>query len=266
MNILVVNDDGWGTAGIRLLAREMTKLGKVTVVAPDGARSGFGACLTTGKGLFLQRIDERDLNGAEVYITNGTPADCVKLARDVLFRDGKIDLVVSGINHGTNVGINTIYSGTMGACFCAAEHDIPAIGWSINSHAMDVDLHWLQPMLAEVTQHLIDEGFAPRMCYNINAPVGEIEGIQWTRQGRCHWEKEMEPGAPSRQTGGVASAEEGSAPITNQQSPITNQLYYLAGVFVNDEPEAQDTDLWAVDHQKIAITPCSIDFTYYEAL
>ena len=248
LNILVVNDDGWGTAGIRLLAKEMTKSGTVTVVAPDGPRSGFGACLTTGKGLFLHKIDERDLNGAEVYITNGTPADCVKLARDVLFRDGKIDLVVSGINHGTNVGINTIYSGTMGACFCAAEHDIPAIGWSINSHAMDVDLHWLQPMLAEVTQHLIDEGFAPRMCYNINAPIGEIEGIQWTRQGRCHWEKEMEP-------------------VANEQSQDTNdQLYQLAGVFVNDEPEAEDTDLWAVDHQKISVTPCSIDFTYYEAL
>jgi 5'-nucleotidase len=130
---------------------------------------------------------------------------------------------------------------------------------------MDVDLHWLQPMLAEVTQHLIDEGFAPRMCYNINAPVGEIEGIQWTRQGRCHWEKEME----------LITNQQ--SPITNQQSPITPslegraeerfpQLYQLAGVFVNDEPESQDTDLWAVDHQKIAITPCSIDFTYYEAL
>ncbi len=249
MNILVVNDDGWGTAGIRLLAREMTKLGKVIVVAPDGPRSGFGACLTTGKPLFLNPIDERDLNGAEVYVTNGTPADCVKLARDVLFKDEPLDLVASGINHGTNVGINTIYSGTMGACFCAAEHDIPAIGWSINSHAMDVDLHWLQPMIAELTRHLLDEGFPPRLCYNINAPVGEIEGIQWTRQGRCHWEKEMEPITPP--SGGRGAGRGG---------------FQLAGVFVNDEPEAEDTDLWAVDHRKIAITPCSIDFTCYEAL
>lgn len=252
LNIVVTNDDGWGTAGIRLLAREMTKLGHVTVVAPDGPRSGSGAGITVGKNITLRRVEEHDLNGAEVYVTNGTPADCIKLARDVLFRDKTIDLVVSGINHGTNAGINTIYSGTMGACFGAAEHNIPAIGWSINSHELDVDLHWLQPMLCEVTQHLLDEGFAPRMCYNINAPVGEIEGMQWTRQCRCHWEKEMAP-----------------VPATTNDKlvndPMVNE-FTLAGDFVNDEPEATDTDVWAVDHQQLAITPVSVDMTYYEAL
>lgn len=245
LNIVVVNDDGWGSAGIRLLAREMTKLGHVTVLAPDGPRSGNSSAITVTTHLSLRRVDEHDLNGAEVYVTNGTPADCIKLARDVLFRDRTIDLVVSGINHGSNAGINTIYSGTMGACFVAAEHDIPAIGWSINSHEMDVDLHWLQPMLCEVTKHLLDEGFAPRMCYNINAPVGEIEGLQWTRQCRCHWEKEMVP----------------------VELPTTDcREFKLAGDFVNDEPEATDTDVWAVDHQRLAITPVSVDMTCYEAL
>ena len=247
MNIVVVNDDGWGTAGIRLLAYEMTKLGQVTVVAPDGPRSGSGAGITVGKNLTLRRIKENDLNGAEVYVTNGTPADCIKLARDVLFRDKQIDLVVSGINHGTNAGINTIYSGTMGACFGAAEHNIPAIGWSINSHEMDVDLHWLQPMLCEITQHLLDEGFKSRMCYNINAPVGEIEGIQWTRQCRCHWEHEMQP-------------------VPDTADSAEGQQFSLAGDFVNDEPDAMDTDVWAVDHQKLAITPTTVDMTEYEAL
>ena len=119
MNIVVVNDDGWGTAGIRLLAKEMTKLGKVTVIAPDSARSGFGAAITVAKPIYLKRIEEHDLNGAEVYVTNGTPADCVKIAFEHLFADQKIDLLVSGINHGSNEAINAMYSGTIGACLVA---------------------------------------------------------------------------------------------------------------------------------------------------
>ena len=182
LNIVVVNDDGWGTAGVRLLAQEMAKIGRVYVIAPDGPRSGKGAAITVNSPITLKRLEEHDLNGDEVYITNGTPADCVKLAREVVLKDKRIDLLVSGINHGSNASVNVIYSGTMGACLVAAEKGIPAIGWSINTHQMDVDLHWLQPFLVQVTQHLLEEGVEPMTCYNINAPVGEIEGIQWTRQ------------------------------------------------------------------------------------
>ena len=121
MNIVVVNDDGWGTAGIRLLAKEMTRLGRVTVVCPDGPRSGYAASITAAKPIYLRKIEEHDLNGAEVYVTSGTPADCVKIAREYLFPDTPIDLVVSGINHGSNAAINAMYSGTIGACLVAAE-------------------------------------------------------------------------------------------------------------------------------------------------
>lgn len=248
MNIVVVNDDGWGTAGIRLLAREMTRLGRVTVVAPDGPRSGYGACISVTEPITLRRVDEHDLNGAEVFVTNGTPADCVKLAREVLFADRQIDLLVSGINHGSNAGINVIYSGTMGACLVAAEKGIPAIGWSINDHHMDVDLHWLQTYLYDVTKHLLDEGFGPRMCYNINAPVGEIEGIRWTRQCNGHWQNEL-----------VAAVD--------QPTPADCLgIWKLAGQFVNEEPDATDTDIWAMEHQLLSITPTTIDLTHYGSL
>lgn len=242
MNIIVVNDDGWGTAGIRLLAKEMTKLGTVTVIAPDGPRSGKGASISVIDPICLRRVEEHDLNGATVYTTNGTPADCVKLAREVLFPATPIDLLVSGINHGSNASVNAMYSGTIGACFVAAEKGIPAVGWSINSHEMDVDLHWLQPFLVEVTQHLIEEGIAPRTVFNINAPVGEIEGIRWTRECMGHWAKELVP-------------IEGEA-----------LTFKLAGEFVNDEPAATDTDIWAMDHQLLAITPLTIDWTAYGSL
>ncbi len=248
MNIVVVNDDGWGTAGIRMLAKEMTKLGKVFVIAPDGPRSGSGACISVTTAITLRRVAEHDLNGAEVYVTNGTPADCVKLAKEVVLKDQPIDLLVSGINHGSNAAINVIYSGTMGACLVAAEKGIPAIGWSIVSHAMDADLHWMQPFLADVTRHLFEEGIAPGTCYNINAPVGEIEGIRWTRQCRGHWANELVEAVDEPLHEGVLSA------------------WRLAGEFINDEPEAQDTDIWAIDHQLLAITPISIDLTDYGSL
>ena len=245
-NIVVVNDDGWGTAGIRLLAKEMTRLGHVTVIAPDGPRSGNGACITVVGSIWLRRVEEHDMNGAEIYVTNGSPADCVKLAREVVLKDQPIDLLVSGINHGSNASINVIYSGTMGACLVAAEKGIPAIGWSINTHQLDVDLHWLQPFLAEVTQHLLDEGFPARTCYNINAPVGEIEGIRWTRQCCGHWANELVP--------------------AEDKPADTLSAWRLAGEFINDEPGADDTDIWALDHQLLSITPTSIDMTEYGLL
>ena len=247
MNIVVVNDDGWGTAGIRMLAREMTKLGQVTVICPDGPRSGYAASISVTTPMYLRRIEEHDLNGAAVYVTNGTPADCIKIAREYLFPDTPIDLVVSGINHGSNAAINALYSGTMGACYVAAEKGIPAIGWSINSHEPDVDLHWLQPFLTEVTQHLYEEGIAPRTVYNINAPIGEIQGIRWTRQCMGHWSNEL----------------------GDLNEPLPEGVlkgWKLAGEFVNDEPAATDTDIWAVDHQLLAITPLTIDWTAYGSL
>ena len=247
MNIVVVNDDGWGTAGIRMLAKEMTKLGSVTVIAPDGPRSGYAASISATKPMYLRRIEEHDLNGAAVYVTNGTPADCIKIAVEELFAGRQIDLVVSGINHGSNAAINAMYSGTMGACYVAAEKGIPAIGWSIDSHAPDVDLHWMQPFLADVTQHLYENGIAPRTCFNINAPVGEIQGIRWARQCIGHWAKEL-------------------VPITDELPQGVTKGWMLGGEFVNDEPSATDTDIWAMEHQLLAITPLTIDWTDYGSL
>ena len=246
MNIVVVNDDGWGTAGIRLLAKEMTQLGQVTVVCPDGARSGKAASISVETPMYVRKIEDHDLNGAEVYVTNGTPADCIKIAREFLFPETPIDLVVSGINHGSNAAINAMYSGTIGACFVAAEKGIPAIGWSIDSHAMDVDLHWLQPFLVEVTKHLYEEGIAPRTIFNINAPVGEIEGMRWTRQCVGHWAKEL-------------------VPLNELPEGVLNG-WKLGGEFINDEPSATDTDIWAMQHQLLAITPLSLDWTDYGSL
>jgi 5'-nucleotidase len=227
------------------LVEAMKPIGKVYVLAPDGARSGFSNAVTATKAVNLRRVEQADKE-IEVYVTSGTPSDCVKLAINVLFKGDKnaIDLIVSGVNHGSNAAINIIYSGTIGACLVAAEHQIPAIGFSIYDNSHESDLQYFRPYLGQLTKHLLDEGIQPGICYNINAPTGPIKGIRWTRQCKSHWEKEMKETE-------LENGEKG---------------YLLSGYMVNDEPEATDTDEWALSHGYISVQPCSPDMTYYAAL
>ena len=242
MRILITNDDGYQAKGIKALVEIMKEFGEVTVIAPKHHQSGMSMAVSLG----FKQIAHKDLGDGWHYV-DATPASCVKFGLNTMFLDNFPDVVVSGINHGINASVNVIYSGTMGACLVAAEKGIPAIGWSINSHKLDVDLHWLQPMIVEVTKHLLEEGFAPQMCYNVNAPVGEIEGIRWTRQCAGHWQNEL-------------------VPIEGELPQGVESGWKLAGEFINDEPDEQDTDIWAVEHQLLAITPTMIDLTEYGAL
>ena len=255
MEILITNDDGWGTKGILTLVRLMLPFGHVTVVAPDGSRSGMSSAISTDRPMTLCRLREEDARTpeeaeavakADVYLTCGTPADCVKLAINALFDgdDSRINLLASGINHGHNASVNILYSGTMGACFVAAEHGFPAIGFSIDDHNPDANFSYFEPYIPEITRHLLDTGFKRPVCYNVNAPVGEIRGVQWARQCSGHWEKELQPHTDDN----------------------GRTIYTLTGSFVNHEPEAEDTDMWCITHNKISIQPVSLDMTAYELL
>ena len=237
MEIVITNDDGWGTGGLLTLIDEMRKLGHVTVVAPDSPRSGHGACISVTKELRLQHITHED--GLDVYTSNGTPADCVKLALEVLFAGRKVDLLVSGINHGNNCSVNIVYSGTMGACFVGAEHGIPAIGFSLDDHAMEADFEYFKPHILPITQMLLQRGFMRNECVNVNAPVGEIVGTKWCRQCAGHWEKEF---------------------LTHTDAD-GGTFYTMTGQYVNEEPDAEDTDMWALAHGYISIQSVSIDLT-----
>ena len=249
MEILITNDDGWGAKGILTLVRILTQLGHVTVVAPDGPRSGMSNAITVTQPIYLRPLN--DLNWgteewhkkATVYTTNGTPSDCVKLAIDVIFNEdsSRIDLLASGINHGSNAGINVIYSGTMGACFVGAEHGIPSIGYSIDDHNPNADFSHMEQYILELTRHLLDEKMPYGVCYNINAPIGPLEGVQWTRQCRGFWSKEM-------------------IETTDEQG---NKCFKLGGEFVNIEPNAEDTDIWAMNNHYLSVHPCTIDQTAY---
>ena len=252
MEILITNDDGWGAKGILTLVRILTQLGHVIVVAPDGPRSGMSNAITVGQPIYLRQIEDTSWGTEEwhknttVYTTNGTPSDCVKLAIDVVFNGDstKIDLLASGINHGSNAGINVIYSGTMGACFVGAEHGIPSIGYSIDDHSADADFSHMERYILELTRHLIDQKMPYGICYNINAPVGALEGVKWTRQCRGYWTKEM-------------------LESTDEQG---QKCYKLGGEFINIEPDAEDTDHWAMNNHYLSVHPCTIDQTAYEEI
>jgi len=250
MRIVLVNDDGWQAKGLMTILPLLKQLGEVTVVVPDGARSGMSNAITATRPVTLRKVEEG------VYVTSGTPSDCVKLAINVLFHgdESEIDLLVSGINHGSNASVNLIYSGTMGACFVAAEHQIPTIGFSIDDMDPDADFQYMQPYIVELIRHMMDQYAESRKhntshkltspCYNINAPKGPIKGLRWTRQAKSYWTEEMLP----------LVAEDGET------------VYKLGGHQVNLEPEAKDTDLHALENGYISIQPCTIDMTNYAAL
>ena len=245
MHILITNDDGWGAKGLLTLVRLMQQFGQVTVIAPDSARSGQSNAISVGLPLYMQPVPvPEEIAGAEAYITNGTPSDCVKLAVNTVFREQLPDLVVSGINHGSNAAINVIYSGTMGACFVAAEQGIPAIGFSLCDHDLNADFSHFEPYITALTKQILGLPHTDGVCYNINAPVGEIRGVRWTRQCRGHWTKEF-------------------FPQTNDRGET---IYVLTGEFCNQEPEAEDTDEWALQHGFVSVTPDNIDMTDYAAL
>lgn len=239
MEILITNDDGFNSKGLLILVRQMQKLGHVTVVAPDGARSGQSSAISVMKPMRLKKIECAENKNVDFYVSNGTPADCVKLALNVLYKDHYPDLVVSGVNHGSNASVNVVYSGTMGAIFVAAEHNVPAIGFSLCAHEASADFSEIERYICPLTEKLLSRPFPYGFCYNINAPKGHVAGVRVTRQCNGYWEKE----------------------IKEYVDPNGEPFYWLVGEFVNCEPDNEDTDEWALSHGYISITPTSINMT-----
>jgi 5'-nucleotidase len=239
--ILITNDDGHDAPGIEVLTRLMTQLGDVVVVAPDGARSAQSNALTVTHPIRFKKIEEKE--GLIRYMCTGTPTDCVKLALNEIV-DRRPDLVVAGINHGSNSAINVIYSGTMGAVLEGCENGILSIGFSITNHMLDADFSVFEKYVLQITREALLNGLPHATCLNVNAPVGEIKGIRVARQCDGRWTKEY----------------------AKRTDPRGGSYFWLTGAFENHEPDAEDTDEWALDHGYISIVPTKIDLTAYEAM
>lgn len=235
--LLVSNDDGVQARGLRFLIDTLRPVADLLVVAPDGPRSGGACSITSTRPLHYSVLQQEP--GLTVCSCTGTPVDCVKLALNV-FRDRKPDLVVGGINHGDNSSVNSHYSGTMGVATEGALQGFPAVAFSLCDHSPAADFAPLAPYLVDFVFKTIAVGLPPFTCLNVNFPRRErFEGVKICRMARSRWENELE----------------------RREHPWGGEYFWLAGNCRELEPEAADTDRWALTHGYVAVTPTQLDVT-----
>ncbi|WP_277085670.1 5'/3'-nucleotidase SurE [Porphyromonas catoniae] len=176
MHILISNDDGFRAAGIQELAEAMLPYGDVTIVAPDGPRSGFSGAITTTQPL---RLKHRHTTGSlEVYSCEGTPVDCVKLALNTVFADTRPDLVLSGINHGSNEGICVSYSGTLGAAREGCIYGIPSLAVSLDDTAWHPDFTDSIDYTKKVVELMQQTKLPHQTMLSLNVPKDKPKGLK----------------------------------------------------------------------------------------
>lgn len=243
--ILVTNDDGYNSKGIRAAIEVARRFGRVVVVAPETMQSGMSQAITMFHPLYLRQVSCED--GVEVYAFSGTPVDCVKMAFDYLLRDRKVDLVISGINHGSNSAVNVLYSGTMGAAIEGSFYGCPAVGLSLVDHSFDADFAAAVRYGGRIVGKVLEERVELPLCLNVNVPLGEpqeIRGIRICRQNRGYWREEF----------------------FRHEDPRGREYFWLTGEFVNWEQEAEDTDEWALSHGYVSVVPVQVDMTDYRQM
>jgi 5'-nucleotidase len=241
--ILITNDDGVYAPGLRALIELMRPIGEVVVVAPDQPMSGASHSITVRHPLRLHAITEEE--GYREYSCNGTPVDCVKLGEQVILKR-KPDLLVSGINHGSNASINIIYSGTMAAVLESAIGGVPSVGFSLLDYSHKADFSGCRSFVRNIAEKVLQNGLPDGVCLNVNIPAvngEEIKGVRVCRQGRSRWVEEFD----------------------SRTDPHHREYHWLTGYFEKLEDNL-DTDQWALDNNFISVVPVHFDFTAHYAL
>lgn len=238
--ILITNDDGYRAKGINALINSVKGLGEVLVVAPDGPRSGMSSAISALQPLRIHL--EKEETDLKIYSCTGTPVDCVKLGISQL-ASRKPDIVISGINHGSNAAVAVIYSGTMGAALEGAIFKIPSIGFSLLDHSAQADFTYSQEYTRLITEQVLQEGLPVGTCLNVNIPKGDdLKGIKICRQTSGQWVEEFMP----------------------SKDGVNKQVFWLTGRFHNDEPFDEATDEWALSQGYVSVVPVKIDMTNYD--
>lgn len=195
LEILLTNDDSYTARGIKVAAQFLRRYGNVTVVAPLEPQSGKSVSLTLHQAMYLDLLSEEP--GLRVFTLTGTPADCVKMGVKLLTDEGKFpDMLVSGINHGSNASSASLYSGTLGAAAEGTIYGIPSIGLSIDTHDPDADFSGVLAYSEQIFDKILQHGFDKGVYLNVNFPdtaPENIKGIRFARQGKGRWIKEYEP-------------------------------------------------------------------------
>ena len=262
MKILLSNDDGYKARGIHVLARVMARFGEVTVVAPKFHQSAMSTAVSLGvKQLAYKDLPEEG-PGRWTYL-DATPASCVKFGLEYKYEHRDPDLVVTGINHGTNASTAANYSATLGAAEEAVINGIKAIGVSLCDFRPDADFSAVEALLPGIMKDLIDNWpqNRPGLYYNINfpaLPLEDIKGVKFARQGMGHWVKEFEPW------------DESSLGVLNDsflwQHYRVNledgeKAVFMRGTFVNDDEDADTADHLLLEQGWVTIAPFNIRMT-----
>lgn len=242
--ILLTNDDGVAAKGLAALVEMVKPYGRVVVVAPEAANSGMSHAITVDQPLRLRavKVDE----DVAIYACTGTPADCVKMAMSHVVSDTP-DLIVSGINHGSNSSISVVYSGTLGAASEGCLYNIPSVGFSLLSHRSDADFSASIHFGQRIIEKVLANKPASRTYLNVNIPnlpIGEMKGIKLCRQTSGVYREEYE----------------------KRTDPHGQEYYWLTGTFINEEPAATDTDEYALAQGYVAVVPLHPDMTAYSEL
>lgn len=245
--ILLTNDDGLYAAGLRKLLEVMEEFGRVVLISTTESMSGMSQALTVKSPLRVKMLEENERH--TIYACSGTPTDGVKLAINQLL-ERKPDWVVSGINHGANSSVSVLYSGTMAAAIEGCLYGIDSVGFSLNSFSPSADFSACKKYIREVMTHVAEKPLPKGICLNVNIPAvpeENIKGIRICRQARGNWREEFE----------------------KRKDPMGKTYYWLTGVFNNHEPDAEDTDEWAINNGYVSVVPVSVDMTahgYVETL
>lgn len=239
--ILITNDDGINAPGIRFLIDCLKPLARIIVVAPMTPMSGMGHAVTIREPL---RLKETFIEKDHVeYKTNGTPVDCVKLAMNVL-PDCKPDLIVSGINHGSNASVNVFYSGTMAAVIEGCMLGIPSIGFSSVNYASDADMSDFADHIKTIVCSVLEHGIPENTCLNVNFPETEIvKGLKVCRQAKAFWKEDFD----------------------ERIDPHEKPYFWLRGEFVMTD-QGDDHDEACLANGYVTVVPINIDITAHSAI
>lgn len=262
MRILITNDDGYQAKGIKVLADIMKKFGEVTVIAPKTHQSGMSMAVSLG----FKQIAHKDLGSGWHYV-DATPASCVKFGLNTIFEENFPDVVISGINHGSNASSASCYSGTLGAAAEGALNGIPAIGVSLDTLNPDADFSGVEMYFGEIFQKLMNDWPSRYgIYYNVNfpdMPASEIKGTRTGVQGMGRWIKEFKNWDLNHY------AKYGITPemLGQSSNPVLEEgedLYMMVGEFMDDERNASNADHRLVADGFISVVAHNIDCTDYQ--
>lgn len=240
--ILITNDDGVNASGLYRLADVLQEFGDVIAVAPAQPQSGMSSAISVNKPLRINAMP--DYGPTRVFSVNGSPVDCVKLALAAIV-PRKPDFIFSGINHGSNSGTAITYSGTMGAALEGCMAGIPSVGFSLLHHSLKADFSLGLPFIREIARKVIEDGLPEGICLNVNIPAKiQPKGVRVCRAAKGHWSEEY----------------------SRYLDPQGNPFYWLTGRFVNEEPDADDTDEYWLNNEYISLVPARADQTDSEAI